>query len=52
MFAKDAPLADKVDAIITKLKQEGFIAGLHEKWFGAKAEATTSTVKVMERPKL
>jgi polar amino acid transport system substrate-binding protein len=51
-YVKDAPLADKVDAIITKLKQEGFIAGLHEKWFGAKAEATTSTVKVMERPKL
>ncbi len=52
MFAKDAPLADKVDAVVTKLKQEGFIAGLHEKWFGAKAEETTSTVKVMDRPKL
>jgi polar amino acid transport system substrate-binding protein len=52
MFAKDAPLADKVNAVLTTLKQEGFIAGLHEKWFGAKAEATTSTVKVMDRPKL
>lgn len=52
MFAKDAPLADKVDAIIAKLKKEGFIAGLHEKWFGAKAEATTTTVKVADRPKL
>jgi polar amino acid transport system substrate-binding protein len=52
MFARNAPLADKVDAIITKLKQEGFIAGLHEKWFGAKAEATTTTVKVADRPKL
>ena len=52
MFAENAPLADKVDAVITKLKQEGFIAGLHEKWFGAKAEATTATVKVAERPKL
>jgi polar amino acid transport system substrate-binding protein len=52
MFAKNAPLADKVDAVIADLKKEGFIAGLHEKWFGAKAEPTTSTVKVMERPKL
>ena len=52
MFAKTSPLADKVDAVIAKLKQEGFIAGLHEKWFGAKAESTTSTVKVMDRPKL
>jgi polar amino acid transport system substrate-binding protein len=52
MFAKDAPLAEKVDAVITKLKQEGFIASLHEKWFGAKADKETSTVKVMDRPKL
>ncbi len=39
MFAKAAPLGDKVDAVIADLKKEGFIAGLHEKWFGAKAEA-------------
>ena len=52
MFAKNAPLGDKVDAVISDLKKEGFIAALHEKWFGAKAEATTSTVKAMERPKL
>lgn len=52
MFAKNAPLAEKVDAEIAKLKQEGFIAGLHEKWFSAKPESTTSTVKVMDRPKL
>jgi polar amino acid transport system substrate-binding protein len=52
MFAKNAALADKVDGIITQLKKEGFIAGLHEKWFGAKAEATTTTVKVADRPKL
>lgn len=52
MFAKNAELADKVDAIITQLKKEGYIAGLHEKWFGAKAEATTTTVTVAARPKL
>ena len=52
MFAKNSALADKVDAVISDLKKEGFLAALHEKWFGAKAEPTTSTVKIMERPKL
>jgi len=52
MFAKNAALADKVDAVITQLKKEGYIAGLHEKWFDAKAEATTTTVMVADRPKL
>ena len=52
MFAKDAPLADKVNTEITTLKNEGFVAALHEKWFGAKADANTSTVKVAEKPKL
>jgi polar amino acid transport system substrate-binding protein len=52
MFAKNAALADTVDAVITQLKKEGYIAGLHEKWFGAKAEANTTTVKAADRPKL
>ena len=52
MFAKDSPLVGKVDGVLTTLKQEGFIAKLHEKWFGAPAEATTSTVMKAEIPKL
>ena len=52
MFAKDSPLAAKVNDEITKLKADGFIAGLHEKWFGAKAEPGTSTVAKAEMPKL
>ena len=52
MFAKDSPLAEKVNDEITTLKKEGFIAKLHEKWFGAKADADTTTVKVMDMPKL
>jgi polar amino acid transport system substrate-binding protein len=52
MFAKNAAIADKVNAVITQLKKEGYIAGLHEKWFGAKAQATTATVKAADRPKL
>lgn len=50
MFNKGDPLAAEVNAVITTLKGEGFIAQLHEKWFGAKAEDTTSTVKVMDMP--
>jgi polar amino acid transport system substrate-binding protein len=52
MFNKDAPLAAEVNEVLTALKNEGFIAATHEKWFGAKPEDTTSTVKVMDMPKL
>jgi polar amino acid transport system substrate-binding protein len=48
MFAKNSPLAEKMNAEITKLKQEGFVAKLHEKWFGAKADPVTTTVKIVE----
>jgi len=50
MFNKDDPLAAEVNAVITTLKGEGFIAKLHETWFGAKAEDTTSTVAVVDMP--
>jgi polar amino acid transport system substrate-binding protein len=52
MFAKDAPLASEVNAVLTELKNEGFIAGLHETWFGAAPEDTTSTVMVTDMPML
>ena len=51
MFNKDDALATEVNAVLTTLKGEGFIAGLHEKWFGAKPEDTTSTVMVTDMPK-
>jgi polar amino acid transport system substrate-binding protein len=50
MFNKADPLATEVNGVISKLKDEGYIAKLHETWFGAKAEDTTSTVKVMDMP--
>jgi polar amino acid transport system substrate-binding protein len=50
MFAKDAPLAAEVNAILTDLKNEGFLAATHEKWFGAAPEETGSTVQVMDMP--
>ncbi|MCC9625903.1 ABC transporter substrate-binding protein [Thalassospira sp. MA62] len=52
MFNKDAELATEVNDVITELKNEGFIAGLHETWFGAAPEDTTSTVKVLDMPSL
>ncbi|MBD8555973.1 amino acid ABC transporter substrate-binding protein [Rhizobium sp. CFBP 8762] len=51
MFNKNDPLATEVNTVITALKGEGFIAKLHEQWFGAKAEDTTSTVAVLDMPK-
>lgn len=50
MFKKGDPLAAEVNAVITTLKKEGFVAKLHETWFGAKAEAATSTVAVFDMP--
>ena len=50
MFAKGKPLADEVDAIISTLKQEGFIAELHERWFGTIPAETSSTVAVIDKP--
>lgn len=51
MFAKDSELATKANAVLDTLKDEGFIAELHEKWFGSKPEATTSTVEKRDMPK-
>lgn len=51
MFAKDSPLATQVNEQITAMKKDGTVAALHEKWFGAKPEAGTSTAEVMDMPK-
>ncbi len=50
MFAKQSPLVDEVDRIISALKEEGFVAELHEKWFGTVPSASSSTVVVVDRP--
>jgi len=49
MFAKGNPLVAEVDAVLSELKREGFIARLHKTWFGTEPAATTSTVTVVER---
>ncbi len=50
MFAKDSELTAKANAALTELKEEGYVAHLHEKWFGAVPEDTTSSVRVMDLP--
>lgn len=50
MFSKDAELAAEMNDIITALKEDGTMAALHEKWFGAAPEAATSTVAVLGMP--
>ena len=50
MFAKGSPLAAQFDAEITKMKQSGFLAALHQKWFGAAPDAGSSTVAVLPMP--
>ncbi len=50
MFAKGSPLATAFDAEITKMKGNGFLAALHQKWFGATAEPASSTIAVLPMP--
>ncbi len=52
MFAKDSPLAAEATKAIGELKADGFMAKLHEKWFGSAPDASTSTVTNAEMPKL
>jgi polar amino acid transport system substrate-binding protein len=52
MFAKDAPLAAKVNDVISELKKDGTLAKIHETWFGAKPDEGLSTSTVMDMPKL
>ena len=50
MFRKGSALAVEADEVISVLKEEGFVADLHEKWFGSRPDASSSTVRVVERP--
>lgn len=52
MFAKDAELATRVNAVLDGLKTDGTMAKLHEKWFGVPPEAGSSTVTVLPMPSL
>ncbi|MEE4279144.1 MAG: transporter substrate-binding domain-containing protein [Halieaceae bacterium] len=50
MFARGSRWLEPIDAAISELKEEGFIAALHERWFGNAPAANSSTVRVLDRP--
>ena len=50
MMGKNKPLVSQANKAITSLKLAGVINNLHAKWFGALAEDTTSTVRVVPMP--
>lgn len=50
IFAKGDELATKANDVLTKMKKEGIVSDLHEKWFGVAADAGTSTVDVRDMP--
>jgi len=52
MFAKNFAEATKINDILTTLKKEGFVASTHKKWFGTTPPDSSSSVKVMDVPKL
>jgi polar amino acid transport system substrate-binding protein len=51
MMGKDDPNLAKLDASLTAMKNDGTLAKIHEKWFGAPAPAGSSTVTVSPIPK-
>lgn len=48
MHAKNWPEAAKVNDTISAMKQSGFIAQLHKKWFGSMPAADSTTAKVVD----
>lgn len=52
MFARGSEIAIKANDVISELKEEGFVAELHERWFGSVPAETSSTVQVTELPTL
>ncbi len=52
MFNKDAPLAAKVNDVITEMKKDGTLAKIHETWFGTKPDEGLATSTVLDMPKL
>ncbi|GAA4003847.1 ABC transporter substrate-binding protein [Deinococcus rubellus] len=51
MFAKDNALAMQFNTQLDALKKNGYVAKLHQKWFGVLPEKGTSTATVLPMPK-
>lgn len=50
MLAKGSQLAEDANEVISTLKREGFVAALHEKWFGSAPADNSSTVSIVDKP--
>jgi polar amino acid transport system substrate-binding protein len=51
VFNKGFADIQAIDAVSTRMKGEGYLAALHETWFGTDAPADSSTVVVKPMPK-
>ncbi|TSA80124.1 transporter substrate-binding domain-containing protein [Deinococcus detaillensis] len=51
MFAKDNPLAAQFNTQLDAMKKSGYLAKLHQKWFGVLPEKGTSTATILPMPK-
>ena len=51
MFARNFADAGRIDEALTAMKKDGFVARLHQKWFGTTPAPTSSSVKVMDVPR-
>ncbi|AZI45029.1 amino acid ABC transporter substrate-binding protein (plasmid) [Deinococcus psychrotolerans] len=51
MFAKDNPLAAQFNTQLDAMKKSGYLAKLHQKWFGVLPEKGTSTATLLPMPK-
>jgi polar amino acid transport system substrate-binding protein len=50
MFAKNFADAAKIQAALTEMKRDGFVARTHAKWFGAPPSADSASVQVLDAP--
>ncbi len=50
MFARNSQWVEPINAVISTLKEEGFVAELHQRWFGEVPAEDSSTVLVADRP--
>jgi polar amino acid transport system substrate-binding protein len=50
MFAKNFADAGRIQTALTQMKQDGFIARIHLKWFGVPPPADSATVRVLDPP--
>lgn len=50
MMPKSSPRLEEVNKAISDLKQDGTLASLHEKWFGAAPDKGTSTITILDLP--